>query len=76
MEQSIETHIADEIVVTVWFDYEPAQQQTHWDPSFTSDVIINAVYVDGNSDKDIEAVLSPETLESLQLSCFEHMESE
>lgn len=76
MEHSIETHIADEIAVTVWFDYEPAQEQTHSDPSFPSEVTINAVCVDGDERKDIEAVLTPGTLENLRLKCFEHMESE
>jgi len=76
MEQSIETHIGDEIAVTVWFDYEPAQQQTHWDPAYTSEVTINAVCVDGDKERDIEAVLSCDTLQDLNFKCFEHMETE
>lgn len=76
MEHSIETHIGDEIAVTVWFDYEPAQIQTHWAPGFSSEVTINAICVDNDDRKDIEAVLNPDTVEILRLKCFEHMESE
>lgn len=76
MEHSIETHIGDEIAVTVWFDYEPAQEETYWEPDFASEVTINAVCVDNDDKKDIEAVLSHDTLENLRLKCFEHMESE
>lgn len=75
MEHFIETHIGDEIAVTVWFDYEPAQKQTQLDPSLASEVTINAVYVDGFIKYDIGEVLSPDTLEDLRLKCFEHMES-
>jgi len=76
MEHSIETHIGDEIPVTVWFDYDPEQHQTYWEPGFCSEVCINAVCVDGNQDKEIETILIDETLESLRLKCFEHMETE
>ena len=76
MEHSIETHIADEIEVTVWFDYEPAEEQRWMQPGFSSEVRINAVYVDNNPDKEISGVLGQTTLESLTDKCFEHMEAE
>jgi len=74
VEHSVETVIGDEIEVTVYFDYDPGQIQTYWQPGFKADVIINAVCVDDNQNKDIEDVLSHETLASLQITCFEHME--
>lgn len=76
MENNIQTVIGDEIEVTVYFDYEPEQQQTHWDPGFTSQIEINAVCVDGNEERNIAEVLSREILRHLELKCFEYMESE
>ena len=76
MEHSIETHIGDEIAVTVWFDYEPQQEQTYWEPGFCSEVEINSVLVEGNKDKDITEILNSETREHLRMQCFEYMEAE
>jgi len=74
MEHSVSTVIGDEVEVTVYFDYDPGQIQTYTQPGFPADVIINAVCVDDNQNKDIEDVLSHETLASLHITCFEHME--
>lgn len=76
MEQSIETHIGDEIEVRVWFDYEPPQFQTYWEPGCDSEIEINAVLVEGDKEKNIADILSPETLEHLRMRCFEYMEAE
>jgi len=76
MEHSIETHIGDEIAVTVYFDYEPPQHQTYWEPGYCSEVEINAVLVDGAKDKDIAEILNNETREHLRMQCFVYMECE
>ncbi len=74
-EISIKTNLGDEIDVTVYFDYQPVERQTHDHPGCDSDVTINAVCVDNDEKKDIQIIIRDSVLESLRMECFEHMEA-
>jgi len=68
-EQILVTTIGDEIDVTVHFDYQPEEEETHNYPGCDSEVTINAVYVGGDEEKDIEDCLCPATIAMLEERC-------
>jgi hypothetical protein len=65
------TNLGDEVSVTVFFDYQEGQKETHTDPAFDPELTINAVCVNGEDDSDIQAVLSEKVIASLELECIE-----
>lgn len=75
-EKWIESNLGDEIGVTVYFDYQPVEYQTHDDPGCDSEVTINSVCVDNDENKDILGIIKDSVLDSLRMECFEHMESD
>ena len=76
MTDFIVTTLADEINVSVYFNYNPEEKQT-WDyPGCNESIDIEAVLVNGDEDKDIQAVLSDRTINSLIVECFDYLEEE
>lgn len=78
-EQRIPTHIDDglggEIPVTICFDYTPAQNQTHDDPAWPSEVIINGVLVNGDDKLNIVWVIKELEFSAIEQTCLESMEN-
>ena len=73
-EQTLTTHLAEDIPVTVYYDYIPGQLQTHTDPPYDAEVIINEVLIDNNHRLDILPVLSSATVLTLELECYTQTE--
>ncbi len=67
------THIGDEIAVSVYFDYREAEPRQRY-PDSESEATINAVYVDGDENKDIRDVLDPAITTDLAISCCDWVE--
>lgn len=73
MEYKLDTHIGDEIAVTVYFDYTPAQLMTWYEPAIDAAVELNGIYVDDNEAKEIGEILCDSCLDDLEQRCLEHM---
>lgn len=69
-ENKLLTHIGDDTAVTVYFDYWPAEKETHDCPACDAAVIIVSVVI--GEDELIEC-LSNECLEQLSQQCLESM---
>ena len=69
-EQKLETFIGEDTAVTVYFDYEPPQKETHDCPPCDAFVMLSSVVI--GEDELIEH-LSKDCLELLAEKCLESM---
>jgi len=64
------TYIGEDIDIVVHFEIEPEEPMTRGHPGCAAELVFNDIaLVDGNSIMDI---LNKETLDKLEVECFEH----
>ena len=68
-EQLLVTEIGEEVSVSVYFEYQPEEIETHNYPGCDAEVLISAVYVGGDEEKDIGDCLNEKTLDKLKEEC-------
>ena len=64
-EQTLTTHLAEDIPVTVYYDYIPGHD---------AEVIVNEVLIGDNHRYDVLPVLSSATVLTLELECYTQTE--
>ena len=67
------TILTDEIEVTVYFDFEPEEKQTHDCPGCPAELIINTVLIDDNENKDVLYVLNDLSIEALEKEAEQYL---